>query len=153
MSIRFLNLGKIAKCYTREFHSQRIKSWNLIPDIYYPQKNEIQAVALLGIPTILQNIKNKVYQSVNICYADFSGTFLDCWKPYALSCLACFVCNCLCLPLFTIKISILMLLFRGQSYLHVLKNSTFPYRQIKGAVSRNSAKLGNYKIPVKLKET
>ena len=27
------------------------------------------------------------------------------------------------------------------------------YRRFKGAVSRNSAKLGNYKMPVKLKET
>ena len=32
-------------------------------------------IKIKKIPTSLQNIKDKVYQSVNICYVDFSGTY------------------------------------------------------------------------------
>ena len=39
---------------------------------------------------------------------------------------------------------------RDQLYLGVKKKLKL---KIKGAVSRNSAKLGNYKIPIKLRET
>ena len=51
-------------------------------------------------------------------------------------------------------LAIFLLFINSQADLDVLCSRSFPHEvNFKGAVSRNSAKLGNYKMPVKLRET
>ena len=54
-----------------------------------------------------EHYKNEVSQSENIYYVTICGYLFRLLKIYVLSCLACFVLNCLCLLWFTIKLLIL----------------------------------------------